>query len=135
MNEDSRMWRSIKKLTKAEPIDPEQVGVDSRFILSSHYELVMPGTYYVEHVTGIKAWSEPALVLVVLLNHPAWPSAQQHVLYYGLSRSFFSSGVDPSDEGRTKLMGATLPILKGDIGQIGNSDVRDSLPKTKFVQD
>ena len=133
MNEDSRMWRSIKKLTEAEPVDPEQVGVDSRFILSSHYELVRPGTYYLEPATGNKAWSEPALVLVVSVNHPDWSSAQQRVLYYGLSRSFFSSGLDPSDEDRTKLMAATVTILKGDIGQIGNSDVPDSLPKTKFV--
>jgi len=134
MNENSRMWRSIKKLTKAEPIDPEQIGVDSRFILSSHYELVMPGTYYVDPVTGSKAWSEPALVLVVSIIHADWSSAQQHVLYYGLSRSFFNSGLDPSDEDRTKLMAATLPILKVDIGQIGKSDVPDSLPKTKFVR-
>ena len=33
MNEDSSMWRSLKKLTKAEPVDPEQVGVDSRLAI------------------------------------------------------------------------------------------------------
>jgi len=133
MNEDSSMWKTLKQLTKDESVDPEQIGVDSRFILLSHYELVMPGTYKIDPSTGNKVWSEPALVLVVSVNHPDWPTAQQRVLYYGLSRSFFSSGLDPSDEDRTKLMAATLPMLKGDIGQIGNSDVPDSLPKTKFV--
>ncbi|NVL90965.1 MAG: hypothetical protein HWN69_08250 [Desulfobacterales bacterium] len=133
MNEDSSMWRSLKKLTKAEPVDPEQVGVDSRFILLSHYELVRPGTYHVDPATGNKVWSEPALVLVVSVDHPNWSSSQQHVLYYGLSRSFFSSGLDPSDEDRTKLMTAAVPILKVDIEQTGNSDVPGSLPKTKFV--
>ena len=133
MNEDSSMWKILKQLTKDESVDPEQIGVDSRFILLSHYELVMPGTYKIDPSTGNKVWSEPALVLVVSVNHPDWPTAQQRVLYYGFSRSFFSSGLDPSDEDQTKLMAATLPMLKGDIGQIGNSDVPDSLPKTKFV--
>lgn len=133
MNEDSSMWRSLKKLTKAEPVDPEQVGVDSRFILLSHYELVMPGSYNIDPSTGNKVWPEPALVLVVSVDHPNWSSSQQHELHYGLSRSFFSSGIDPSEEDRNKLMTAAIPILKLDIEQIGNSDVPDSLPKTKFV--
>ena len=120
MSEDSSMWRSLKKLTRAEPVDPEQVGVDSRFILLSHYELVMPGTYIVDPSTGNKVWSEPALVLVVSVDHPNWSSSQLHELYYGLSRSFFSSGIDPSYEDRTKLMTAVMPILKLDIEQIGN---------------
>ena len=133
MNEDSRMWISLKKLTESESVDPEQVGVNPRFVLSSHYELVRPGTYHVDPATGNKVWSEPALVLVVSVDHPNWSAAQQHVLYYGLSRSFFSSGLDPSNEDRTKLMAAAMPILKVDIEQIGNSDVPNSLPKTKFV--
>lgn len=133
MDEDPSMWKTLKQLTKDESVDPEQIGVDSRFILLSHYELVMPGTYKIDPSTGNKVWSEPALVLVVSVNHPDWPTTQQHTLYYGLSRSFFISGLDPSDEDRTKLMVATLPMLKVDIGQIGNSDVPDSLPKTKFV--
>ena len=133
MNEDSSMWKTLKKLTKAEPVDPEQVGVDSRFILLSHYELVMPGTYNVDPSTGNKVWSEPALVWVVSVDHPDWSSSQQHKLFYGLSRSFFNSGLDPGDEDRIKLMTAAMPILKLDIERLGNSDLPDSLPKTKFV--
>jgi len=133
MNEDSSMWRSLKKLTKVEPVDPEQVGVDSRFILLSHYELVMPGTYNVDPSTGNKVWSEPALVLVVSVDHPNWSSSQQHKLFYGLSRSFLSSGINPGDEDRIKLMTAAMRILKVDIERIGNSDLPDSLPKTRFV--
>jgi len=133
MNEDSRMWISLKKLTESESVDPEQVGVNPRFVLSSHYELVRPGTYHVDPATGTKAWSEPALVLLVSVDHSGWPSAQPHVLYYGLSRSFFSSGLDPNAGDRAKLMAAAMPVLKEDIERIGSSDVPDSLPKTRFV--
>lgn len=133
MNEDSRMWISLKKLTESESVDPEQVGVNHRFVLSSHYELVRPGTYHVDPATGTKAWSEPALVLLVSVDHSGWPSAQPHVLYYGLSRSFFSSGLDPNAGDRAKLMAAAMPVLKEDIERIGSSDVPDSLPKTRFV--
>jgi hypothetical protein len=133
MNEDPRMWRSLKTLTESEPVEPGQVGVAPRFVLSSHYELVMPGTYHARPATGPKAWSEPALVLLVSVDHPDWPSNQRHVLYYGLSRSFFSSGLDPSAGDRANLMAAALPLLKADIERIGSSDVPDSLPKTRFV--
>jgi len=133
MNEDSSMWKTLKRLTKDEPVDPEQIGVDSRFTLLSHYELVMPGTYSIDPSTGNKVWSEPALVLVVSVDHPDWSSSQQRKLFYGLSRSFFSSGIDPSDEDRLKLMTAASPILKMNIEGIENSDLPDSLPKTKFV--
>ena len=127
------MWKTLKKLTKDEPVDPDQVGVDSRFILLSDYELVMAGTYNVDPSTGNKVWSEPALVLVVSVDHPDWSSSQQHKLFYGLSRSFFSAGIDPGDEDRIKLMTAAMPILKMDIERIGNSDLPDSLLKTEFV--
>ncbi len=133
MNKDLSMWKTLKKLTKAEPVDPEQVGVESRFILLSHYELVMPGTYNVDPSTGNKVWSEPALVWIVSVDHADQASSQQHKLFYGLSRSFFSSGIDPGDEDRIKLMTAAMPILKLDLERLGNSDLPDSLPKTKFV--
>ena len=133
MNEDPRMWRPLKRLTESEPVEPEQVGVDPRFVLSSHYELVMPGIYHADPETGTKAWLEPALVLLVSVNHPDWPSDQGRVLYYGLSRSFFNPGPDPSAGDRAKLMAAALPLLKTDIERIGSSDVPDSLPKTRFV--
>ena len=132
MDEDSRMWRSLKELTESEPLDPEQVGVDPRFMLSFHYELIMPGTYHVAPGTSAKAWSEPALILFVSVNHPDWPTRQQ-VLHYGLSRSFFSSGLDPSAEDRAKLMAAAIPLLKEDIERIDHPKVPDSLPKTKFI--
>lgn len=133
MNEDPRMWRPLKRLTESEPVEPEQVAVDPRFVLSSHYELVMPGIYHADRATGTKAWSEPALVLLVSVDQPDWPSDQRHVLYYGLSRSFFNPGPDPSAGDRAKLMAAALPHLKTDIERIGSSDVPDSLPKTRFV--
>lgn len=133
MNEDQRMWRPLKRLTESEPVEPEQVGVDPRFVLSSYYELVMPGIYHADPATGTKAWSEPALILLVSVDHPDWPSDQGHVLYYGLSRSFFNPGPDPSAGDRAKLMAAALPLLKEDIERIGSSDVPDSLPKTRFV--
>ena len=136
MNEDSSMWKTLKILTKDEPVDPEQIGVDSRFSLLSHYELVTPGTYSIDPSTGNKVWSEPALVLVISVDHPDWSSSQQHRLFYGLSRSFFGSGKNPGGEDRVKLMTAVLPILKMDIesiGSIGNANLPDSLPKTKFV--
>ena len=133
MNEAPRMWRSLKKLTESEPVEPEQVGVDPRFVLSSHYELVMPGIYHADPATGTKAWSEPALVLLVSVDHPDWSSDQRHVFYYGLSRSFFNPGPDPGAGDRAKLMAAALPLLKTDIEGIGSSDVPDSLPKTRFV--
>jgi len=133
MKEDLKMWRSLKKLTEAEAVDTAQVGVDSRFTLHSNYELVMPGTYIIDPSTGIKVWSEPALVLVILVDHPDWYSTERRELFYGLSRAFFSSGIDPSDEDRAKLMIMAMPILKEDIERIGNLDVPDSLPKTKFL--
>lgn len=133
MNEDQRMWRPLKRLTESEPVEPEQVGVDPRFVLSSYYELVMPGIYHADPATGTKAWSEPALVLLISVDQPDWPSDQRHVLYYGLSRSFFNPGPDPSAGDRAKLMAAALPLLKTDIERIGSSDVPDSLPKTRFV--
>jgi hypothetical protein len=54
MNEDSSMWRILEEPTKDEPVDPEKVGVDPRFILLAHYELVMPGSYNIDPSTGIK---------------------------------------------------------------------------------
>lgn len=133
MNENPRMWKRLKRLTESEPVEPKQVGVDPRFVLSSHYELVMPGIYYADPETGTKAWSEPALVLLVSVDHPDRLSGQGHVLYYGLSRSFFNPGPDPSAGDRAKLMATALPLFKEDIERIGSSDVPDSLPKTRFV--
>ena len=133
MIEDLRMWRSLKKLTEAEEVDTKQAGVDSQFILLSHYELVIPGTYNIDPSTGNKVWSEHALVLVVSVDHPDWSSSERRELFYGLSRAFFTSGIHPSDEDRTKLMTAAVPILKEDIERLGNPDVSDSLPKTKFL--
>jgi hypothetical protein len=133
MNNDPSMWRCLKRLTGSESLDPEQVGVGRRFVLSAHYELVMPGTYHVDPATGVKVWSEPALVLVVSVAHPDWASSQGRALYYGLSRSFFTAGLDPNASDRAKLIAAVLPILKADIERLGTAEAPDSLPKTRFV--
>ncbi|MFC1484335.1 hypothetical protein ACFL5M_00740 [Candidatus Neomarinimicrobiota bacterium] len=133
MNDDPSMWKPLERLTDSESLDPEQVSVDGRFVLSAHYDLVMPGTYQVEPATGGRAWSEPVLVLVVSVGHPDWSSSQGRALYYGLSRSFFTAGLDPNASDRAKLMAAVLPILKADIERLGSADAPDSLPKTRFV--
>jgi hypothetical protein len=131
MKGDPDMWRTLKTVSEKEPLRAVQVGVDPHFVLSSQYEWVMPGIYHVDPTTGTKAWAEPALVLVVSVDHPDWPSPQH--LYYGLSRSDFTSGLDPRAEDRSKLMAAALPLLKTDIQRLGSSDVPDSLPKTRFI--
>ncbi len=133
MNEGLHMWKPLEEPTKSESVDPEHVGVDPRFVLSSHFQLMLPGTHHVDPATGTKAWSEPVLVLFVSVDHPDWSSSQLHVLYYGLSRRSFSSGLDPRTGDRAKLMAAARPLLKADIERIGSSDVPDSLPKMKYV--
>jgi hypothetical protein len=132
MGEDSKMWRSVEKLTNSEPLDSKQVGVESQFVLSYHYELVYPGTYHLDPETKIKAWVEPALILFVSVNHSDLPKTPT-VLHYGLSRSFFSSGLEPNAKDRTKLMDAAMPLLKEDIKQIGCQEVPNSLSKTRFI--
>lgn len=132
MDEDLNMWRSVEKLTDSEPLDSKQVGVESRFVLSYHYELVHPGTYHLNPDTKIEAWVEPALILFVSVSHPNLPTTPT-VLHYGLSRSFFSFGLEPNAKDRTKLMAAAIPLLKEDIERIGYQEVPNSLSKTRFV--
>jgi hypothetical protein len=125
------MWKRLKTVSEKEPLEAAQVGIDPHFVLSSQFELVMPGIYDVDPTSHTKAWAEPALVLVVSVDHPDRPSTQH--LYYGLSRSDFTSGLDPRAEDRAKLISAALPLLKTDIQRLGSSDAPDSLPKTRFI--
>ena len=132
MGEDLTMWSSIKMLSDQKSLSPQAVGLEAKFKLSYHFELAMPGTYHEDPLTKVKAWSEPVLVVFVSVNHPDLPNSP-HVLHYGLSRSFFSSPPDPSNDDQEKLLSAARQLLKADIERIGDSSVPNLLHKTKFI--
>jgi len=136
MNENSNKRRTSEYPTNNKSLDPEKVGVDSQFALLFHYRFVYPDTCTESPVAGnktIKAWSEQALVLVVYVNNSDWPPSRHYELFYGLSRSHFGSGLEPTIEVQRKLLDAALPIIRADIERIGATDLPDSLANTKFV--
>jgi len=132
MSDDADMWRS-EMLTKNEPIDPKQIGVDAKYSLDAHYELVFPGTYHIDPPTGLKVWSEPALVLVVSVTNSDWARDDSHALHYGLTRSLWGSRPSPGAADQAKLMTAAKPLIKAHIAQLGTPQVPSSLPKTRFL--
>jgi len=133
MIDDPQMWRSIKKLPGSETLDPLQIGVDGRYALSTHYEVVMPGSYRSDSQTGLRVWSEPMLVLFVSVTRPDWPPDTTRVLHYGLTRSLWVSSAEPSAPDRTRLMAASAPFFKVDIEQPGTADVPDTLSKMRSL--